>query len=104
MELSQEKATEISSTIPGATPQKLEAIFRVATEGGQLIFIEGNGCKISEGKSSYPDYLQLEISDAQVAMRLAQQLINACAESLACGGVLKSKVTLVLGGEATLSE
>jgi hypothetical protein len=104
MKISEEITTQICEAIPAVTPALLDSVLAAAADGSQLIFSEGEGQTNVEGKTYYPDYLQLQISDAQVAMRLAQQLMNACADSMANGGVLRSPVTLLISGEAYLSE
>lgn len=104
MKISEEITTQICDAIPAATPVLLDSILAAAADGSQLIFSEGEGQTNVEGKTYYPDYLQLQISDPQVAMRLAQQLMNACAGAMANGGVLPSPVTLLISGEAYLSE
>lgn len=102
------KATEeitalICDSTPGMTPQLLEAALNVAGDA-QILFIQGEGGQVIDGKSEYPNYLQIQISDTHEAMRLAQQLMKACADSIGNGGALRFPVSLSLAGQATLSE
>lgn len=104
MKVCEEISTRICETIPEVTPRLLESVFNVAGEDSQLLFIQGEGCQVIDDKSSYPDLLQIEIADAQVAMGLAQQLLNACADAIGNNGVLRSPVTILISGQALLSE
>lgn len=103
MKVSEEITDLICDSTPGMTPQLLEAALNVASDA-QILFTQGEGCEVIDGKSVYPNYLQLEITDAQEAMRLAQQLLNACAEAMSNGGALRQPVSLTFAGQATLSE
>ena len=103
MKASEEITSLICDSTPGMTPQLLEAALNVAGEA-QIIFNQGEGHDVIDGKSKYPNYLQIEIADANEAMRLALQLMNACANAIDNGGVLRSPVALILAGQATLSE
>ena len=104
MKISEEITTHICETIPEVTPRLLESVLNVAGEESQLLFIQGEGCQVIDGKSAYPDLLQIQIADAQEAMRLAQQLLSACADAFGNNGVLRTPVTLLIAGQALLSE
>ncbi|TCV51604.1 hypothetical protein [Pseudomonas sp. 460] len=104
MQISEEITSRICETIPGVTPRLLESVLNVAGEDSQLLFVQGEGYQVIDGKSSYPDLLQIQIADAQEAMRLAQQLLNACADAFGNNGALRSPVTLLIAGQASLSE
>lgn len=93
----------ICDSTPGITPQLLEAALSAA-QNTQILFVQGEGGQVIDGKSEYPDYLQIQIGDVHDAMRLAQQLLNACADSIGNGGALRVPVTLSLAGQAILSE
>ena len=82
----------------------LDSIFTAAGQDSQLLFVQGEGEQIVDGKSKYPDYLQIQIGSAQEAMALAQQLLNACSAAICNGGVLRSPVTLSIAGQAIISE
>jgi len=73
-----------------------------AVKGAQIYFAQGEGETIEDEKTSYPDHLKIQINDAVEAARLAQQLMNACAD--ARNGVLSVPVTLHLTGRAEFSE
>lgn len=103
MKASEEITSLICDSTPGMTPQLLEAALSVAADA-QILFTQGEGCEVVDGKSEYPNYLQVEITDPQEAMRLAQRLLNACAEAMSNGGALRQPVTLTFAGQATLSE
>ncbi|MBV7547405.1 hypothetical protein KW849_14030 [Pseudomonas sp. PDM26] len=104
MKASEEITSQICDAIPEVTPELLEAVLTVAGQDSQILFIQGEGQQVIEGKTSYPDYLQVEITDAQEAMNLAQQLLNACSAAISNGGKLRSPVTLLIAGQALLSE
>jgi hypothetical protein len=104
MKASEDITTRICEAIPTVTPQLLESVLNIAGMDSQILFDQGEGRQVIEGKVSYPDYLQIQISDAQEAMRLAQQLLNACADAISNGGELRSPVTLLIAGQASLSE
>ncbi|PMV86760.1 hypothetical protein C1X35_31375 [Pseudomonas sp. FW306-1C-G01A] len=104
MKVSEEITAQICDAIPTVTPLLLESVFNVAGKDSQILFDQGEGRQVIEGKVSYPDYLQVQISDAQEAMRLAQQLLNACADAMHNSGELRSPVTLLVAGQASLSE
>jgi hypothetical protein len=82
----------------------LDAILTAAGTDSQLLFIQGEGHQVINGKSKYPDYLQIQIGDAQVAMALAQQLLNACSAAISNGGEMTAPVTLLIAGQAIISE
>lgn len=104
MILSDEITARICEAVTEVTPPLLESVFSIASEDAQICFVQGEGHQVIDSKSVHPDYLQVEISDAQEAMRLAQQLLNACADAFANGGVLRQPVSLLIAGQATLSE
>lgn len=104
MKVSEEITSQICSVVPGISPIKLDAIFNAAGTDSQLLFIQGEGHQVIHGKSKYPDYLQIQIGDAQEAMALAQQLLNACSGAIGNGGVLPAPVTLLIAGQAIISE
>ncbi|WP_439125954.1 MAG: hypothetical protein ACNJA3_29030 (plasmid) [Pseudomonas rhizophila] len=104
MKVSEEVTNQICTAIPGITPKMLNSVFTKAGQDSQLLFVQGEGQQIVDGKSKYPDYLQIEIGSAQEAMALAQQLLNACSAAIGNGGVLRSPVTLVIAGQAIISE
>ncbi|EPQ6932506.1 hypothetical protein ACUVZD_000149 [Pseudomonas aeruginosa] len=104
MKVSEEVTSQVCTVVPGITPNTLDAIFTAAGTDSQLLFIQGEGHQVIDGKSKYPDYLQIEIGDAQAAMALAQQLLNACSTAIGNGGVLPSPVTLLIAGLAIISE
>lgn len=104
MKVSEEVVNQICKSIPGITPYVLESVFTAAGKESQLLFVQGDGQQVIDGKSKYPDYLQIQIGDAQEAMALAQQLLNACSAAICNGGVLHSPVTLVIAGQAIISE
>lgn len=104
MKPSEEIIDLICDAVPGVTPDALDSIFSAAGGNSQLLFVQGEGHQIVDGKSTYPDYLQLQICDAREAAALAQQLLQACAAAIDNGGVLRSPVTLMVAGQAILSE
>ena len=104
MKVSEEITSQVCNAVPGITPNVLDNIFTAAGEDSQLLFVQGEGQQVIDGKSKYPDYLQIEIGNAQEAMALAQQLLNACVAAIGNGGVLPSPVTLLIAGQAIISE
>lgn len=104
MKACEETTIRICNAIPAVTPEMLESVLSVASEDSQIIFVQGEGHKVIDGKSFYPDYMSVQISDAYEAMRLAQQLFNACADAIANGGALRAPVSLIIAGQALLSE
>ncbi len=101
---SEDVTNKICTAVPGITPNMLKSIFTTAVQDSQLLFVQGKGQQIVDGKSKYPDYLQIEIGNAQEAMALAQQILNACSAAIGNGGVLRSPVTLLIAGQAIISE
>lgn len=104
MKVSEEVISQICTAVPGITSTMLNAVFTKAGEDSQLLFIQGAGHQVIDGKSKYPDYLQIEIRNAEEAMALAQQLLHACSDAISNGGALRSPVTLVIAGQAIISE
>lgn len=104
MKISDEITRQVCTAVHGLTPDTLNAIFTAAGAESQVLFVLGHGHQVINGKSKYPDYLQIQIGDAQEAMRLAQQLLNACSAAISNGGELLSPVTLLLAGQAIISE
>lgn len=104
MKFNEEITNQICAAVPDVTPCMLNAIFNVAGKGSQLRFTQGEGQQVIEGKSTYPDYLEIEIGNAQQAMALAQQLLNACSTAISNGGALRSPVTLLIAGQAVISD
>lgn len=104
MKATEEITTQICDAIPELTPELLAAVLNAAGEDCQILFIQGEGQQVIKGKTHYPDYLQVEITDPREAMNLAQQLLNACSAAMDNGGVLRSPVTLSFVGQALLSE
>jgi len=104
MKVSEEISSQICTVIPGVSSMTLDAIFTAAGTDSQLLFIQGEGHQVINGKSKYPDYLQIQIGDAQVAIALAQQLLNACSAAISNGGEMTAPVTLLIAGQAIISE
>lgn len=104
MKASEEITTQICEAIPDITPQLLDLVLTHAGKDCQILFEHGAGQQVVQGKSIYPDYLTIQITDVQEAMRLAQQLLNACADAMSNGGELRSPVSLIFAGQALLSE
>ena len=104
MVVSEEVSELICSTVPSVTPDMLSAIFTAMKDSSQVLFVQGEGRQVIDGKSNYPDYLQVEIGSAQEAAALAQQLLNACATAIGNGGALPSPVTLLIAGQAIISD
>ncbi|RMM39394.1 hypothetical protein QO021_30310 (plasmid) [Pseudomonas amygdali pv. lachrymans] len=104
MKVSEEIANQICNAIPDITPTVLDSIFASAGTDSQLLFVQGEGGQVIDGKSKYPDYLQVQICNAQDAMALAQQLVNACSAAMGNGGVLRSPITLLIAGQAIVCE
>lgn len=104
MKASEEITSQICEAIPDLTEELLESVLSHAGKDCQILFDQGEGEQVIHGKSHYPDYLTIQIGDAQEAMRLAQQLLSACADALNNGGELRSPVSLHFAGQALLSE
>jgi hypothetical protein len=104
MKATEEITAQICDAIPEANPKLLEAVLKVAGQDSQLLFIQGEGHQVIDGKSCYPDYLQVEITDAREDMNLAQQLLKACSAAMDNGGEFRSPLTLSFAGQALLSE
>lgn len=104
MKVTDEVSSQICSAVAGITPKTLDSILNAAGEDTQLLFIQGEGHQVVDEKSKYPDHLQIQISSAQEAAALAQQLLKACADAISNGGELRSPVTLVIAGQAIISE
>lgn len=104
MKASEEITSQICEAIPEMTPELLDSVLNLAGKDCQILFDQGEGQQVIQGKSQYPDYLTIQISDAQEAMRLVQQLLSACADAMNNGGELRSPVSLNFGGQALLSE
>lgn len=104
MKASEEITSHICDAIPEVTPELLEIVLKVAGQDSQLLFIQGEGQQVIDGKSSYPNYLQVQVTDVREAMNLAQQLMSACSAAIDNGGVFRSPLTLSFAGQALLSE
>ncbi len=104
MKVSEEISSKVCTVVPGISPSTLEAIFTAAGADSQLLFIQGEGHQVINEKSEYPDYLQIQIVDAHEAMALAQQLLSACSAAIGNGGILPAPVTLLIAGQAIISE
>ncbi|MFU5274977.1 hypothetical protein ACM7YY_09635 [Pseudomonas aeruginosa] len=104
MKVSEEVSSQVCTAVHGITPDTLQAIFAAAGAESQILFIQGEGHQVVHGKSKYPDYLQIEINDAQEAMALAQLLLKACSTAICNGGVLSAPITLLIAGQAIISE
>jgi hypothetical protein len=103
MTATDEIVDRICTAVPGATPALTRAILAAAGKQ-QIFFVEGAEQTVTEGKLTYPDYLQIQITSSYAAGRLAQQLTSACADALGNGGKLLSPVTLMIAGAAEFSE
>lgn len=103
MQASEKIIEEICARIPGANPELVKAVLE-ATGKAQIFFAAGKGQVVVDGKSEYPDYLQVQVSSSYDAARLAQQLMSACAEALSNHGQLRAPVLLLLAGHAEISE
>lgn len=103
MEATAEVSKRICAVVPAATPRLVDDVFR-GTNDNQLLFIEGEGAQVRDGKPHWPDSLQIHIHDPHTALELAQQLLRAGTEALANGGRMRSPAVLMLGGKAILSE
>lgn len=103
MKASDKIIKQICKAVPEATPDLVRSILTAAGEA-QIFFAEGEGQKTVAGKAVYPDYLQVQISSSYTAGSLAQQLVNVCADALSNGGQLRAPVTLLIAGQAEISE
>ncbi|MDT8992723.1 hypothetical protein RQP54_17760 [Curvibacter sp. APW13] len=97
MQIDREVIQRVCSVVPSATPAVVQAVANaLLTSGAQIVFDEGIGQVVDDGKSTYPDYLQLVINDVNKAQRLAAELTSACAREW-------SPVTLLVAGQAELA-
>jgi hypothetical protein len=96
MQIDEEVIQRVCAAVPSATPAVVHAVANaLLTSGAQIAFDQGVGLVVDDGKSRYPDYLQLVIKDPEKASLLAGELTSACA-----GGRLP--VTLLVAGQAHL--
>jgi hypothetical protein len=102
MKAEDEVFEHICKLVPAADHGIAKAVL-AAIGDAQIFFAAGDGVKVVDGKSVYPDYVQIQIKSSFEAARLAQQLMSACADALGSGGELRTPVTLFLAGQAEIS-
>lgn len=76
----------------GAIRQILEAAL-----SGQIVMTQGAGQTLAEGKSLYPDYMQIEISDTYMALDIARQLVTTVQQQPAANTLERPAIILVSG-------
>ena len=103
MQISQAMLEKATEQLPGIQPQFIARILRNVTNDGQLIFKEGEGHAVVDGKSTYPVYMQLIIEDPARALELAQQLMQGAQRALQ-GDTRRASVTLSFAGDVMISE
>lgn len=103
MQISPTMLEKAAEQLPGIQPQFIARMLRSVTRDGQLVFKDGEGHAVVDGKSSYPVYMQLIIEDPSRALELAQQLMQGAHRALQ-GDTGRASVTLSFAGDVMISE
>jgi hypothetical protein len=103
MQISQTMLDKAAEQLPGIQPQFIARMLRNVTADGQLVFKEGEGHQVVDGKSTYPVYMQVIIDDPVRALELAQQLMQGAQRALQ-GDTGRATVSLSFAGDVMISE
>ena len=103
MQISPGMLAKVTELLPGVKPQFIERLLRHAADDGQLVFKQGEGHKVVDGKSTHPVHMQVIIDDPALALELAQQLMQGAQRAL-YGQTERASVTLSFSGDVMISE
>lgn len=101
MKVTDEMVAKAAAVVPAMTDGIVRQMLEAALSGG-LVMLAGKGQVIEDGKSRYPDYLQIEVSDVYGALDLSRQLITAVQQQPGTT-VLERPALLLIAGEAGMS-
>lgn len=90
------------AVVPSLTMATVKAMLEAATEG-QVFFAEGVGKTMVAGKSEYPAYLQIQISDPMRALELGEELVRGARLGL-YNKAESRPITLTMAGDVDLSD
>lgn len=102
MKISAEMIEKAQAVMPSLTTATVKAMLEAATQG-QVFFAEGAGGTVVGGKSEYPTYLQIEISDPMRALELGEELVRGARQGL-YNRAESRPITLMMAGNAELSD
>lgn len=102
MKITPEMLKKAHAVVPSLTIATVKAMLEAAT-AGQVFFAEGVGETIVAGKSTYPTYLQIEITDPMRALELGEQLVRGARLGL-YNKAESRPITLMMAGEVDLSD
>jgi hypothetical protein len=103
MQISETMLARAAKLAPQLDADGLQRLLRGLMVDGQLVFKEGEGKTMSEGKVHFPVQLQLIIEDPALALDLAAQLMAGAKRALE-GDDKRTRVTLSLAGDAMVCE
>jgi hypothetical protein len=102
MKVTDEMVAKATAAVPHMTEETVRQMLEAALSGS-IIMIAGQGHAVANGKSEYPDYMQIEVSDTYVALDLARQLISAVQQQPGAN-TLERPALLLVAGEAGISD
>jgi len=101
MKVTDRMVSKAAAVVPTLTESTVRKMLEVALSGS-VCMVAGKGRVMEEGKSTFPDYMQLEVTDSYEALSLAMQLISAV--QLQPGATnLERPAILLIAGESGLS-
>ena len=103
MQISPSMLDKAAEHLPGIRPQFIERMLRNVANDGQLVFKEGQGHQVVDGKSTFPVHLQVQIDDPARALELAQQLMHGAQRALQ-GETSRITVSLSFDGDCMICE
>lgn len=101
MEISNEMVAKAQAVAPALTDGVVRSMLEAALSG-QVVMVANEGQHIVDGKSLYPDYMQIEVADRYTILSLAQQLI-ATLQGQPNAATLEHPALLMLAGKAGIS-
>lgn len=101
MKVTDDMVAKAAAVVPAMTAGGIRQILEAALSD-QVVMVTGKGLVVEDGKSKYPDYMQIEVSDVYVALDLAQQLISVVQQQPGATSLDRPAV-LLLYGEAGFS-
>ena len=102
MKITPEMIAKAQAVVPSLTTATVKTMLEAAT-AGQVVFAEGVGATVIDGKSKYPTYLHIQITDPLRALGLGEELVRGARQAL-YNTAESRPITLMLAGDVDLSD
>jgi len=102
MQIDNEMVEAANAVVPHMNPGIVRAMLEAALNG-QVFVAEGEGQKIVEGKSHYPDSITVRVSSSYMALDLERQLIVGVQQKHS-QTLLERPIELMFAGRVSISK